>query len=186
MRPMNKIRFTTFTAAIVFNIFSGCSKEHIINTDNTQFVLTSTEIAQDSLLPVAYTCDGESSTLPLDWSGYPEGTQGFALIMHHVAPTDIHWYWVVYNIPVSVNHLSINASGFGTFGNNSVNGMTRYAPPCSQGPGFKYYVYTVYALSGPVELSLSASEVTREVLLSAIKNITLSDASLTVKYARTL
>jgi len=166
---------------------AACSKESSNETDSTGFILTSPEILSDSLLPKEYTCDGESATLPLRWSGAPEGTKYFALIMHHEASaTDIHWYWVLYNIPLSVQSLEKNISGIGTLGNNSVNGNTAYAPPCSQGPGAKLYTYTLYALSQPVTVTVPASEVSREVLLEAIKNTTLSTTTLTVVYSREL
>jgi phosphatidylethanolamine-binding protein (PEBP) family uncharacterized protein len=164
---------------------SACTKENNRNDGTSGFSLSSPVIGPDSLLPRAYTCDGESSTLPLIWSGYPEGTSCFALIMHHEAsPTDIHWYWVIYDIPVSVNHLDQNMTDIGKPGNNSVNGQTAYAPPCSQGPGLKLYILTLYALSETPKITVPDSAVSRDVLLEAIKNITLESTSLTVAYAR--
>jgi phosphatidylethanolamine-binding protein (PEBP) family uncharacterized protein len=172
---------------ILFIAFSyaACSKENSNETISSPFVLKSPEIQSDSLLPKEYSCDGESSTLPLSWNGFPDGTKYFALIMHHEASaTDIHWYWVLYNIPVSVTSLAKNTSGIGTLGNNSVNGNIGYAPPCSQGPGPKRYIYTIYALSEPATITVPASEVNREVLLGVIKDITISSATLTVVYSR--
>lgn len=165
--------------------YAACSKENDNEPESPGFVLTSPDIQKDSLLPVEYTCDGASATLPLAWGGFPEGTRCFALIMHHEAsPTDIHWYWVLYNIPLSVQSLEKNSTGTGTLGTNSVNGQNRYAPPCSKGPGAKQYIYTVYALSEPVSLNVPDSTVNRAVLLNAIKNITIASASLTVVYSR--
>jgi Raf kinase inhibitor-like YbhB/YbcL family protein len=174
-------------AICIFSL-SACNKEDgsLINEEST-FKLSSPEIGPDSLLPAEYTCDGESATLPLAWSGFPENTEYFALIMHHEAsPTDIHWYWVIYDIPVSVQSLPKNVTGVGTLGNNSVNSNIGYAPPCSQGPGSKKYIYTIYALSAEVELSVPNSEVNREVLLDAIKNITLASTTLIVIYSRNI
>lgn len=169
----------------IWIIVSGCEKINNNDKENHGFNLISYEIKGDSLLPAAYTCDGESSTLPLEWNGFPDSTKVFALVMHHEAsPTDIHWYWILYNIPLSVNSLPKNIKGTGTPGNNSVNGKAEYAPPCSQGPGYKYYVYTVYALSDSVKLTIPASEVSRQVLLDAMEGTILSSATLTVKYAR--
>ena len=149
------------------------------------FTLTSPEVAEGGALPAEYTCDGASSTLPLAWSGAPAATQGFAAIMHHVAsPEDVHWYWVMYNIPANITSLAKNSTGIGTLGTNSVNGKTAYAPPCSKGPGEKTYTYTVYALSAQPQFSIPASQVNREALLKAIQNITLTTAELHVTYAR--
>lgn len=149
------------------------------------FTLTSPEVMEGGALPKEFTCDGSSATLPLSWSGVPEGAKSFAVVMHHIpGPGDSHWYWVLYNIPANVTKLEKNTSGIGTLGNNSVNGETKYAPPCSKGPGEKLYTYTVYALSAEPTLSVPASEVSRDVLLDAIKDITLASATLNVTYTR--
>ncbi len=154
-------------------------------SSNGIFILTSTEVTEGGALPKEFTCDGASATLPLSWNGAPTGTKSFAVIMHHVpGPGDTHWYWVVYNIPVNINSLEKNSTGIGTLGNNSVNSQTVYAPPCSKGPGEKVYTYTVYALSAEPQLSVPASDVTRDVLLDAIKSITLASAALNVTYTR--
>ena len=104
--------------------------------------------------------------------------------MHHIpGPGDSHWYWVVYDIPAGVTSLAQNSTGVGTLGNNSVNGKTEYAPPCSKGPGEKLYTYTVYALSAQPHLPAPA-EVSRDVLLAAIQDLTLDSATLNVTYTR--
>jgi phosphatidylethanolamine-binding protein (PEBP) family uncharacterized protein len=166
--------------------FNSCKKEESGTPSPTNtFVLTSPAIGPDSLLPVEYTCDGAASTLPLEWNGYPADTKYFALLMHHEAsPTDIHWYWIIYDIPPDVYALPKNVTGIGTPGTNSVNGRLEYAPPCSQGPGRKDYILTVYALSEKVEVTVPAEEVDMEVFLDAIKDITLDSAGMTVWYSR--
>ena len=149
------------------------------------FTLTSPGLSDGGRLPADYTCDGTRSTLALTWSGAPAETTSYAVIMHHTpGPLDVHWYWVVYNIPASVTSLPKNMTGIGTLGTNSVSKRQEYTPPCSKGPGDKIYIYTVYALSTRPQLSLPASQVTRAVLLSAIKDITLASAELHVVYAR--
>jgi Raf kinase inhibitor-like YbhB/YbcL family protein len=150
-----------------------------------EFTLSSSEVAQGGVLPADYTCDGSAATLPLKWSGAPEDTQSYALIMHHEAsPTDIHWYWVVYNIPPDTDSIPKNGTGPWTLGNNSVNGLTQYAPPCSQGPGAKTYVFTLYALSAAPQIAVDSSAVSRDVLLAAIDGLVLDTASLVVTYTR--
>ncbi len=167
----------------------ACSKEGdttaAAESSPSGFTLSSPEVAEGGMLPVDYTCDGTSSTLPLKWSGAPQQTQSFALIMHHVAsPTDIHWYWVLYNIPATIDSLPKNVGGVGKLGNNSVNGRVEYAPPCSKGPGPKVYTYTVYALSTFPVLTVPDSLVSREALLQSIEQIVLDSAMLHVVYSR--
>ncbi len=149
------------------------------------FILTSPDVIEGGALPVEYTCDGAASTLALQWSEAPAGTVSYAVIMHHVAsPTDIHWYWVLYDIPANVTSLPKNVTGIGILGNNSVNGKTAYTSPCSKGPGPKVYTYTIYALSAQPQLSVPASQVDRAILLEAIRDITLASAELHVTYTR--
>jgi Raf kinase inhibitor-like YbhB/YbcL family protein len=149
---------------------------------SSAFTLTSPDLPADRRLPAEYTCDGAASTLALSWSGTPAGTQSYAVIMHHNAPETIHWYWVLYNIPANVTGLPKNVTGVGTLGNNINNERNEYSPPCSQGPGDKEYIYTVYALSAQPQIT--TTPVTRAVLLDAIKDITLASAELHVVYAR--
>jgi phosphatidylethanolamine-binding protein (PEBP) family uncharacterized protein len=180
----------SFTVMVIFSvflslIFMSCDKNNSSSDQVSGFLLTSTEITADSLLPIDYTCDGVSATLPLEWSGEPDGTVAFALIMHHEASsTDIHWYWVLYNIPASVHCVTRNVSGIGTLGTNSVNDRNEYSPPCSQGPGLKAYIFTVYALSADPVINIPQGYVTREVLLNSIKKITLSSSKMRVYYSR--
>jgi phosphatidylethanolamine-binding protein (PEBP) family uncharacterized protein/Spy/CpxP family protein refolding chaperone len=152
---------------------------------NSAFVLRSSAVANGGQLPMEYTGDGASATLPLEWSGAPASTRSFAVVMHHLDPAGkAKWYWVLYNLPASTRSLPRNVKDIGTLGNNSVNGRTEYAPPHSKGPGAKTYVYTVYALSAPVKLDVPPTQVSREVLLAAVKDSLLATAELRVVYSR--
>ncbi len=151
---------------------------------NGSFVLRSPAVADDGLLPKEFTGDGDGISPPLEWSGVPEGTKSFAIIMHHVAPDQTKWYWILYNIPADVRSLPKNAKGVGTPGNNSINGRNEYAPPHSKGPGPKTYIYTVYALSALPQITVPPAQVNRDVLLAAMKDRTLGTAALPVTYSR--
>jgi len=149
------------------------------------FTLTSSVVSEGGALPALYTCDGDSSTVPLAWSNPPDGTTSYALVMHHVDPEGvIKWYWVLYDIPAATTSLPENVTGVGTLGNNSVNPVVGYAPPCSVGPGAKTYTYTLYALSAPPVITVPPADVSREVLLAAIADRTLGSAQLNVVYSR--
>ncbi len=151
----------------------------------TGFILTSPAVKEGEVLPTEFTGDGESATLPLSWSGAPEGTKSYTLIMHHIDPEGkTKWYWTLYNIPAQVTSLEKNNITAGTLGNNSVNHRLEYAPPHSKGPGKKTYIFTVYALSGNIIPGVPAAEVNREVLLTTMKDKLLGAASLSVHYTR--
>ena len=91
---------------------------------------------------------------------------------------------MLYNIPTEVTNLPKNVKSIGTVGNNSVNNRGGYAPPHSKGPGAKTYILTVYALSAPPQINVSSSEVSRDVLLGAMKDKILASAELDVTYTR--
>lgn len=150
-----------------------------------RFVLRSAAVEDGGQLPREYAGDGAGATLPLEWTGAPEGTQGYAVVMHHMDPEGkARCYWILYDIPAGTTSLPKNVKGVGTIGNNTVNGRAEYAPPHSKGPGPKTYVYTVYALSAPVRLGNNPAEVSRVLLLEGMKGIVLASAELRVIYSR--
>ena len=148
------------------------------------FTLRSSEVTNGGALPAEFTGDGAAATLPLEWSGAPAETRSYALIMHHEAPDQTKWYWVLYDIPPETRKLPKNVKGVGKLGNNSVNRRLEYAPPHSKGPGAKIYIYTVYALSAPPQLTVTPAEVNRAALLTAMKDKILATAGLIVTYTR--
>ena len=148
------------------------------------FFLTSPEVKDGGALPMDFTGDGSGATLPLAWHGAPAGTQGYALIMDHLAPGNVmKSYWTMWDIPTSTTSLPKNAQGVGKVG-TSFKGALGYEPPHSQGPGPKTYVLTVYALSSPLQITQQPREVNRDVLLAAMKDKVLASASLSVTYTR--
>jgi hypothetical protein len=154
---------------------------------DTGFVLRSPVITNGGAIPREFTGDGEGISPPLQWSGAPAGTKSYALIMHHIpGPGEVKWYWTVWNMPADVHSLEKGSKTTGVLGNNSV-GRPRigYAPPHSKGPGAKTYILTLYALSSEPKLSVPPEQVSRQVLLDAIKGITLGSTELKFTYDRT-
>ncbi len=148
------------------------------------FILTSPVMQNGGALPLEFTGDGAGASLPLEWKGAPTGTKSFALVMDHLAPGNVmKCYWTLWNIPPTMKSLPKNARGIGQFG-PSFRGQLGYEPPHSQGPGLKTYTIHVYALSALPALSQSPREVTREALLTAIKDLILDSAELNVTYTR--
>lgn len=148
-------------------------------------VAYSSAFVDNGLYPKLYTCDGSSLSPPISWKTPPAGTQSYAITMHHIPTTgDKHVYLLLYNIPASLLEIPQAVSGIGVFGQNTVNNQAAYTPPCSQGPGSKTYIITVYALSKTPVFTVPASAVTMDVLLSAISTTTLNTSTLTVNYTR--
>jgi len=157
----------------------------VLETNQTPFTLTSVVGADGGLLPVDYTCDGSGATPALSWANAPAGTKEFALMMTTL-PGDgtTKWNWVLYAIPGSTTGIIRNSSGVGILGSGNHNTTMIYDPPCSQGPGAKIYTFTLYALSASPEFSVTADQVTGELLTRAISSTTLGTAALNLSYAR--
>jgi len=192
--PFNLVLSASMSLGVALGII-GCRQypgngadmaSHFTSKCSGLFVLSSSAVTNGGALPVEFTGDGNSSTLPLEWTGAPPETKSYAVIMHHIDPQGLtKWYWTLYNIPANTHSLPKNAQGIGTLGNNSVNHRAGFAPPHSKGPGPKTYIVTVYALSAPVQISLPPEEVNRNVLLTAMKDLVLDSAKLRVVYDRT-
>lgn len=151
---------------------------------STEFKLVSSAFQAGGALPVVHTCDGAGHSPPLAWSGAPHGTVQFALLMTTLANDGMRWNWVLYGIPAGVTSLAESTAGVGTAGLSSDGPLLQYYPPCSQGPGAKTYTFTIYALSAAPTFSVPASQVSGPVLTSAISQVTLSSATISVTYTR--
>lgn len=151
----------------------------------TSFVLLSPELTPGAPMPKEFTGDGAGVTPPLEWSGAPAGTRGYALLMHHVDPEGKAFsYWVLYDIPSDVHSLPKAAKDIGVLGVNSRHRRVGYAPPHSKGAGTKTYTFIVYALSEPAHLHGPPEQVTDAALLAALKGKVLAAADLSVTYTR--
>ncbi len=143
--------------------------------------LTSSSIDKDGMLNVDCTCDGKSESPAIAWSNLPKGTKSIAFSLWHTAPDQEKSYWVVYNIPVSVDGLKQNQKDVGKVGFNDRK-KAAFDPMCSRGPGVKTYHITVFALSE--DLKLSPQQATHKGLLEAVKGITLAETTLDFDYER--
>jgi phosphatidylethanolamine-binding protein (PEBP) family uncharacterized protein len=179
---MKKIQFLIAICSI---LLMNCAKEAVeIPVDTGIFTIESSGVA-NGVLDKKYSCDGQSFAPPLSWKNIPNGTKSFAVLMHHIPPTgEKHVYYLVYKLASTVNSLPENNTTIGSFGINTVNGKNSYSPPCSQGPGAKIYIITVFALSAEPVISATTTKVTMEIVLDAIKSTTLAKSELSVNYTR--
>jgi Raf kinase inhibitor-like YbhB/YbcL family protein len=101
-------------------------------------------------------CEGGNLSPALSWSGPPEGTKSYALLMHDPdAPTGGagFWHWFVYDIPATTTSLP---QGVGKDGKGLPEGSVQvatdfgepgYCGPCPpKGDTPHHYHFTVYAL----------------------------------------
>ena len=104
-------------------------------------------------IPDRFTSNGENVAPPLEWSGAPDGTKAFAIVVHDPdAPlVDGFTHWVAYGIPGDATGLPDGGEGV-VNGINSLGeeGYTGPAPP--GGHGTHHYYFWVYALDEDLEL----------------------------------
>lgn len=149
------------------------------------FRLSSPAFADGADVPVRYTCDGEDLSPRLTWSGAPDGTRSFVLIMDDPdAPRGTFTHWVVYDIPPDETELAENVPN-GTIGISGRNSFGRrgYGGPCPPPKDEPHrYRFTLHALDIP-SLALSGN-VTREDVDAKIDAHVLRSAQLVGRYQR--
>ncbi len=74
--------------------------------------IRSTAFAPHGEIPRQYTCEGADLSPPLAWSGAPEGTRSFALVVDDpdapdpAAPQRVYVHWVLYDLPADAAGLA--------------------------------------------------------------------------------
>ena len=140
-------------------------------------------------IPAKYTCEGDDVSPPLQWSGFPDGTKSFALVVDDpdapdpAAPKRVWVHWVVYDIPVRTTSLPEGAStrlpaGAKTGKNDW--GKQAWGGPCPP-IGRHRYFHKIYALDTVLELG-SADKKTLE---QAMEGHILAQAELVGTYQKT-
>jgi Raf kinase inhibitor-like YbhB/YbcL family protein len=117
--------------------------------------LSSTSFTHQGEIPSQYTCEGKDVSPPLAWSGAPEKTKSFALIVDDPdapdpkAPKRVYVHWVLYNLPASASGLpeAVKPAKLpaGTKEGKNDWGRTGYGGPCPP-IGRHRYFHKLYAL----------------------------------------
>jgi hypothetical protein len=87
------------------------------------FSLSSPAFSNGQTIPAKYTCDGENLSPPLQWSGAPNETRGFVLIVEDPdAPSGMFRHWAVFDLPnATALPEGIGGQGSGEMLNQGVN-----------------------------------------------------------------
>lgn len=139
-------------------------------------------------MPTAFTCDGEGRSPPLTWSGAPEATQSFVVLVDDLdAPSGVFHHWACYDIPAHHTGLVEGAGQPEPFEDfrHGVNdfGELGYGGPCPpRGHGLHRYRFRLLALDCP-ELSIRTHPNCVEVENAARPHL-LSEARLVGLYHR--
>src|SRR5947209_20381211 len=115
--------------------------------------LTSPAFNHHRAIPAHHTGDGDDVSPALMWSGAPEGTKAFAVVVHDPdAPlVDGFTHWVAYKIPGDANSLP-EGGGDAVNGTNSMGNAGYNGPAPPAGHGTHHYYFWVYALDEDLDL----------------------------------
>lgn len=144
--------------------------------------LTSPAFKHHERIPDRHSTEAQDVSPPLAWSGAPEGTKAFAIVVHDPdAPlVDGFTHWVAYGIPGDVDHLDEGTDqvvpGPNSMGNSGYNGP---APP--PGHGSHHYYVWLYALDEDLPLQPGLD---RRALLQRIEDHVIEQARLVGTFSR--
>ena len=123
--------------------------------------LTSSAWKDGGVMPVKHTQAGPEVSPPLAWSGVPEGTESFVLIMRNldgvsITGADSHLHWMLWNIPKDSRALpeglpALEELPDGTRQISSAGPWYRGPAGPPSGP-MLHYAFELYALSGKVDV----------------------------------
>jgi len=129
--------------------------------------------ASGSAIDSRYTCDGDALSPPLVWSGAPEDTQAFAIVVDNMDdPADVPW--LVTNIDFAITNTTEGKAPVGAVVGKNSNGIAAYLAPCPPRGSTHTYVVTVYALDGltSIEDSPDAATMRADIESAALEAAT--------------
>lgn len=136
-----------------------------------KFSVSSTAFADNTQIPVEYSCRGRNVPPPLRWENVPPGTESLALVVDDPdAPAGLYVHWVVTGIPPSTTGIGDGPLPQGASVSLNSAGKAEYFGPCPPaGTGVHHYRSQLYALNQPLTLASStpAREATETIAKAA-------------------
>lgn len=148
--------------------------------------ITSTAFQEGESIPRQYSCDGLDMSPELSWSGVPEGTLSFVIILDDPdAPGGTWNHWVIFNIPADTRELGEAVPKTSQLDSGALQGRNSfvrigYGGPCPPSGEHRYY-FTIYALDITLDLSAGAS---KTQVLNAMQDHILAQAVIMGTYRR--
>jgi Raf kinase inhibitor-like YbhB/YbcL family protein len=139
----------------------------LTQTDAT-LAITSTAFANGGPIGDTYACTGRNKSPELYWTGAPDQTHAWALIVEDSdAPGGVFIHWVVYNLSRKLTTLSEGVpatASLDTGGSQGVNsaGKVGYFGPCPPPGKIHHYHFKLYALDAKLNVPPGASASTVE------------------------
>ena len=158
----------------------------------SSFILTSSAFTHNQRLADKYcyagVSGGDNISLPFSWTGAPEDTLSFALVIYDPDGGDFV-HWAVFNIPADCDSIAEGASGSAYMPENCVELSNNFGSPGYGGPqpppgtGTHRYIASLYALNTANIPGLSGNKNHNEIMNILSGNIIVT-ASITGTYSR--
>jgi len=150
--------------------------------------LSSPSFGPGAEMPRRHTCEGQDVSPPLEWTGAPEGTRSFALIVDDPdapdpqAPRTVWAHWLLYDLPAGTSVLAEGLRDVPAGTHEGLNDWKRtgYGGPCPP-IGRHRYFHKLFALDA---LLGNLGQPTRLVLLDALQGHVLAQAELIGTYQK--
>jgi Raf kinase inhibitor-like YbhB/YbcL family protein len=145
-----------------------------------ELALRSPAFSNHKPIPRRHASDGENVAPALEWSGVPDGTEAFAIVVYDPdAPlVDGFTHWVTYGIPGDAHGLP--EGGGDAFAGLTTRGDTGYRGPAPPpGHGLHHYYFWVYALDEDLDLEPGLD---RRALFERIEDHVIEQARLVGTY----
>lgn len=140
----------------------------ITTTDQLFFTLKSADFGHNEKIPSKYSCNNASPEL--NWKNAPADALSFAIVMIDLDFQNGFNHMILFNIPTNISQIPAQSNPAGsTFGTNDLGG-TNYFGPCPPNGETHRYLFTIYALDAPVQIS---STVRNDEFLAAIEDSTI-------------
>lgn len=148
-------------------------------TAQTPFTLTSTTFKDGQMMPRKVAnknaqnpnCVGDNVSPQLSWTGVPNGTRSFALLMEDPegrGGAGVH-HWVAYGIPPNVTSFAegeVSSASDKYVGGKSTQGVGNYSGPCTP-PGTPHH-YTFVVIATDFDPKEIPAGLTREEFLAKL------------------
>jgi Raf kinase inhibitor-like YbhB/YbcL family protein len=167
------------------------NKQPGLRQSPAQLTVQSDAFQSNSAIPKKYTADGENVSPPLRWSGAPQQTKQFAIVVDDPdAPGNTPWvHWVIYSIPSSATQLpenlphdsKLDSIGGAAQGRNSWHQVGYRGPEPPRGDKPHTYHIRVFALDQALDVK---PELHDKPLMDAIAGHVIGKGELTGMYQR--
>lgn len=150
------------SAVLVFNVEAALRRDAKGAPMSLQ--ISTTAFSPNESIPPKFTCDGNNVSPQLTWTGAPETTQSFALIMADPdAPAGTWVHWVLYNLPPDTRELAENVPNREQLPDGARQGRNDfkkigYGGPCPPAGKPHRYFFKLYSLDTKLHLRLDASK----------------------------